>query len=397
MIRLSLLFIIISICFRIQTAQGQTVRFTVEVTSANTFEVYFVPDQDFTNINNMSASLAFEIPDTYMDPELAMMPPWMVDFNSAYYQSGSGPIDSSPWAANNSWAFRVNPNTKPVMNLNFTMGTRYLMATVTVPPSVQMSDIRISDPPNDLVPGAFPPVPIWTTEAIIGARANNDTMLFLQTPGSTDPPNNNSMGNCCYSYMQLRNFNPLPIELTAFDARTADCDVSLYWETATEQDFGFYQIEASRDGRRFAAVAQQKPESPNSLETRRYKYAVPAKYENHYFRLKAVDLDGSFEYSPVVFAKAPCDQDKYSMNLYPNPNFTSELMVEVNSPRLKENVQLHLTDAFGKVIRIQDANLDVGRNTIRIETEGLPSGTYYVRVIGVEQLSEPMKFIRNNF
>jgi hypothetical protein len=197
--------------------------------------------------------------------------------------------------------------------------------------------------------------------------------------------------------LPLLDYNPLPIELVAFDARTADCDVSLYWETATEQDFGYYQIEASRDGRRFSAIGQQKPESPNSVETRRYKYAVPAEYHNFYFRLKAVDLDGSFEYSPLVFAKAPCAQEKYSMSLYPNPNFTSELMVEVNSPRLEENVQLHLTDAFGKVIRIQDANLEVGRNTIRMETEGLPSGTYYVRVIGVEQLSEPLKFIRNNF
>jgi len=192
-------------------------------------------------------------------------------------------------------------------------------------------------------------------------------------------------------------FTTLPIELTAFETRTADCDVSLYWETATEQDFGYFQIETSQDGRDFVAVAQQKPASPNSLVTRRYKYAVPTRYQDHYFRLKAVDLDGSFEYSQLVFAKAPCEQDKYSMSLYPNPNFTSELMVEVNSPRLKENVQLHLTDAFGKVIRIQDANLDVGRNTIRMETEGLPSGTYYVRIIGVEQLSEPLKFIRNNF
>lgn len=190
----------------------------------------------------------------------------------------------------------------------------------------------------------------------------------------------------------------LPIELTAFETRTNACDVSLYWETATEQNFGYYQIEASRDGRRFEAIAEQKPASPNSLTPRQYKYAVPQKYQGHYFRLRSVDLDGSFEFSPVVFAETPCKQDeKYNMKLYPNPNYTSELMVEVYSPQVEENVQLHLTDAFGKLIRIQKTNLEVGVNKIPIETNDLPSGNYFIKVIGVAQLAEPVKFVRSSF
>ncbi len=190
----------------------------------------------------------------------------------------------------------------------------------------------------------------------------------------------------------------LPIELLKFEARTNKCDVSLYWETATEKNFGYYQIEASKDGRDFKAIAQQKPQSPNSSEKRVYKYQIPPAYEDSYFRLKAVDLDGSYEYSPVVYAKAPCESKQFDIQLYPNPNYTSELMVELNSPEVVENVRLLLLDALGQTIRVQKIDeVQVGSNKIPIETDDLPTGTYYIRIIGINQLSEPLKFIRSNF
>ncbi|HMO38190.1 MAG TPA: T9SS type A sorting domain-containing protein [Saprospiraceae bacterium] len=192
-------------------------------------------------------------------------------------------------------------------------------------------------------------------------------------------------------------FTTLPIELKSFLARTTDCNVALHWETATERNFGYFQIEASKDGRAFATAAQQKPASPNSSTPRTYRYAVPTDLHNHYFRLKAVDLDGSFEYSPIVFAKAPCNDKRYDLTLYPNPNYASELMVELSSPELVEQVEVHLMDTFGKTLRIERLNLQPGVNKVPIETEGLPSGAYFIKIIGIEQLSEPLKFVRSNF
>ncbi len=142
----------------------------------------------------------------------------------------------------------------------------------------------------------------------------------------------------------------LPIELLRFEPRTNKCDVSLYWETASEKNFGYFQIEASKDGREFRAVEQKKPQSPNSSSLRTYKYPVPVAYQGYYFRLKSVDLDGAFEYSKIVYTESPCKKD-YQVQLYPNPNYLSELTVEVNSPESREQVQVFLVDNFGKRIR----------------------------------------------
>lgn len=188
----------------------------------------------------------------------------------------------------------------------------------------------------------------------------------------------------------------LPIELTAFEPRTDRCDAYLYWETATEKNFGYYQIEASKDGREFKALAQQKPLSPNSLEKRAYKYLISSFYQGYYFRLKAVDLDGSFEYSPVVATERLCDK-QYSMLLYPNPNYLEKLTVEISSAEAQKQVQLLILDPLGKAIQLQKVDLEAGSNKVILDTENLPSGTYYVRLIGVPQLNTPLQFIKSNF
>jgi hypothetical protein len=214
------------------------------------------------------------------------------------------------------------------------------------------------------------------------------------TVGDAPVANNLKLG---YSFTLGDTDANLPVELLTFETRANKCDLSLYWETATERNFGYFQIEASKDGRAFATAAQQKPASPNSSTLRTYRYAVPTDLHNQYFRLKAVDLDGNFEYSPIVFAKAPCKDKRYEINLYPNPNYTSELTVEVNSPEAVEDTKLLVMDVFGKQVLLQKVNIQVGVNKLPINTEQLPSGTYFVKIVGIDPLQEPLKFVRSNF
>jgi hypothetical protein len=194
----------------------------------------------------------------------------------------------------------------------------------------------------------------------------------------------------------LGNSVVLPIELLFFQAHTRDCNLSLHWETATEKNFAYYQIEASKDGGRFVPIGQVKPQSLHSTEKRVYKYTVATAYHGYCFRLKSVDLDGSFQYSDVVYEESPCEKT-YSMHAYPNPSFQSELTIEVSSPREHEQVRWLLLDGFGKRILEQTTDLKTGVNKLQIPTDQLPSGTYFIQILGVEQLSQPLKFVRSNF
>lgn len=189
------------------------------------------------------------------------------------------------------------------------------------------------------------------------------------------------------------NTTALPIELLTFKALADQCDVMLYWETASEKNVGYFQLEASKDGRQFEMLGQLKPASPNSSTKQTYKYAVPFALQRGYYRIKTVDLDESFEYSPLVFAEAPCKKS-FSAILYPNPNTTSALTVEINSSESYPNVQFQVLDNVGRVIRTQQAQVLEGIHKVTVPTGDLPTGIYYIRIVGTQDTYEPLRFVR---
>lgn len=189
---------------------------------------------------------------------------------------------------------------------------------------------------------------------------------------------------------------PLPIELLLFEARTDKCDVWLYWETATEKNLGYYQIEASKNGHTFQVIDQIKPFSSNSTVKRIYKKLIPSPYHGYYFRLKPVDLDGAFEYSHIIFSEAPCEK-AYKIRVYPNPNLEQEATLEINSAQAKEQVQIIIVNAFGQQVHQQKVDIRTGINKVVVNIQHLPVGTYFVKVVGIDGIAEPLKFIRSKF
>jgi len=232
-----------------------------------------------------------------------------------------------------------------------------------------------------------------------GIEQMNFTAPFFDNGAETNPPMNLgtgcSSGYGCGSFVGAAAVS-LPIELLTFKPYTDKCDLSLYWETATEKNFGYFQIEASKDGGNFKAIEQVKPASPSSSTLQVYKYPVPSNYHGYYFRLKSVDLDGAYDYSKIVYTQAPCDK-QYSAQLYPNPNVIENITVEINSAENEDQIQLIVLDAVGKHLQTQQVDIQAGVNKITVDTQALPSGTYFIKIVGITKLSAPLKFIKSTF
>lgn len=241
---------------------------------------------------------------------------------------------------------------------------------------------------------------IPVTGGTFNESAANDEVIIRQTDTDPGPAYAASFWNYPPSGTTPRFFGnevePLPIELITFEPRSDKCEVYLYWQTASEHNFGYYEIQGSKDGRVFKAIGQQKPVSSSSSTVRTYRYEVPKAYQGYYFRLKLVDLDQTYEYSPVVVTQVACDK-AYAVQVYPNPNYLSQLTVELSSPVDKEQVQWLLLDSFGKRLRQGKVALRQGSNLWQVPTQDLPSGSYFIQIIGIEQLSSPFKFIKSNF
>lgn len=184
---------------------------------------------------------------------------------------------------------------------------------------------------------------------------------------------------------------PLPVELTYFNGKTNDCDVILSWQTATEIDFSHFEVERSLDGKQFEAIAKVVG-AGNSLEVLDYSYTHTATVKaSNYYRLKAVDLTGEYEYSKIILVENNCEGNK-EMKAYPNPvGAAQKLQVEIYTENVE--LQLMIKDIKGRVVHTyQIDNVEQGWNTIELDLSTLPSGTYFV----FNQDGEIVKFIKSN-
>ena len=83
----------------------------------------------------------------------------------------------------------------------------------------------------------------------------------------------------------------------------------LSWATATETNNDHFEVERSSDAINFKTI-KEIPGAMNSLETKKYVY-VDSNPEPgiNYYRLKQVDLDGTYKYAPIVDVDNSCVKD----------------------------------------------------------------------------------------
>jgi len=112
--------------------------------------------------------------------------------------------------------------------------------------------------------------------------------------------------------------NPLPIELTRFDAAIRDSLVILTWATATEKNNNFFLVEKTTDGNSFELVATVSG-AGNSNQARHYSAVDHHPYPGtSYYRLVQTDYDGQKSFSKLVsIAYDPLSDT--DLIVYPNP------------------------------------------------------------------------------
>lgn len=156
---------------------------------------------------------------------------------------------------------------------------------------------------------------------------------------------------------------PLPVTLTAFNAKPTSNGAMLEWTTASEENNDYFSVEMGRDAARFSESAQVKGNgTTESFQTYNYEYSnlTPGTY---YFRLRQVDYDGQFSYSDVVSLNVKGGRD---FVLIAN-SVLDVAQVEVTTPRPAR--VLNMAGA-----QVAEFNLVEGMNNL--DVSALPSGMY---------------------
>jgi len=167
----------------------------------------------------------------------------------------------------------------------------------------------------------------------------------------------------------------LPVELISFRATSEDKGILLKWVTASEINSDFFLIEKSQDGRIFSELWKL-PAAGTSFKNLNYSYLDQNPFEgDNYYRLKQVDRDHQYEYSPILISRY--NKEKNTVLIYPQP-VADKLIIEANKPL----VQIDLMDQTGKYIIQREVQFN---QKVELDMRNLPKGLYFMKIETIEE------------
>lgn len=170
----------------------------------------------------------------------------------------------------------------------------------------------------------------------------------------------------------------VPIRLTSFNGVKDINKVQLKWQTTSEQNSKYFDVEFSENGNLWSSIGTVDAAGNSSVQ-RNYGllHNTPVNGVN-YYRLKQVDINGNFSYSSIVAINFTIKGVNIN-SVYPNP-FVSQLKIDISSDR-NEVVRIQLSDNMGRVLRVFNSSVQKGVNRVLVDNlAGLSPGIYNVEV-----------------
>ncbi len=179
----------------------------------------------------------------------------------------------------------------------------------------------------------------------------------------------------------MDNPSELPVTLVSFTSNSDDCDVEIQWETAAEENFDYYELQRSLNGLEFVSFAKIESKGDNST----YLYEDESlSSETWYYRLKMIDLDGSYEYSNIISEEVNCISDS-KINIYPNP---TPDFVMIEGLRIGKKLSIYADN--GQLVLSEV----VTNNRQQYNLKKFSAGLYTI-VIGDSADSQTFKVVKN--
>ncbi|MBF9253052.1 T9SS type A sorting domain-containing protein [Pontibacter sp. 172403-2] len=172
-----------------------------------------------------------------------------------------------------------------------------------------------------------------------------------------------------------------PVELTTFTAEQSNGATLLSWTTASEKNNAYFDVEMAPDQessfRKIVTINSKVTSSALSTDYT-YSHTYYGNSRVRYYRLKQVDLDGTYTYSKTIAVKAAALRPPF-VRVAPNPlNYTSKVYL-MAAGRGKAVVRLH--GITGVQVYSKAAEVQAGQNEIQLPLyDKLQTGVYILTV-----------------
>lgn len=174
----------------------------------------------------------------------------------------------------------------------------------------------------------------------------------------------------------------LPVTWAGLDALVNADHTELLWQTASEQNTSHFEVEASEDGKNFKTMSENIAAAGNSASLLSYSFRDMDLAPIKYYRLKQVDIEGTFEYSKIIVAKrSEGEKQGFDITVYPVSETNNRQYHLLLKNKIEDISAIQIVDYTGKPV----FHMTSSKNTELLDLNFLTHGIYMIQVWNGEE------------
>lgn len=234
---------------------------------------------------------------------------------------------------------------------------------------------------NDLdiaIPVSGLRVYIVVNDLKVGYDPSKAVLFWIENDGIgfKEPQDNHSAMRIESMEISGGNLIPLPIQLHTLQAQLTDNATHLRWQTLSEINFDYFEIQKSIDGEYFNTIGYEKGRGSENTKTSYHFIDESPNEGTNYYRLKQIDLDGTFDYSKTVSVEKKAVID---FTLYPNP-VKNNFYIKIPNEYIDNSLNIHIFDVTGQEFFVKYPIQTFENNLLLLQLNYMPSGIYFIQI-----------------
>lgn len=190
----------------------------------------------------------------------------------------------------------------------------------------------------------------------------------------------------------------LPVKLLSFTGEYAKQGNLIKWLASSDHLFSHFELEKSLETSvsfdLLALVDVRKGSTGGSNELFSYSFLDQTKDALSYYRLKMIEKDGSFKYSPIISIKQNLiTSPGKKFSVYPNP--ASEVVIVQSETETRYGyLTLNVYNIFGKKIACHSFQANQAFDDYVLDLNSYSNGLYFMEIMNGSSALETLNFIK---